>query len=110
MTPRTRVIAALEHREPDRVPIDCGATMCSSLTGGASRNLKKHLHIEEAEDKVTCVLNDSVALSEKVLALFEIDFRTVRMKGPDSPAKGREVQGQGKPYGNGPFGERAWRA
>ena len=101
MTPRERVIAALEHREPDRVPIDCGATMCSSLTGGASRNLKKHLHIEEAEDKVTCVLNDSVALSEKVLTLFEIDFRTVRMKGPDSqdgPAEGRAA-------GNGIYDE-----
>jgi uroporphyrinogen-III decarboxylase len=25
MTPRERVLAALEHREPDRVPIDLGS-------------------------------------------------------------------------------------
>ena len=86
MTPRERVIAALEHSEPDRVPIDCGATMCSSLTRGASNNLKEHLQIEESEDYVTCVLNDSVALSEKILSLFEVDFRTVRMKGPINAA------------------------
>jgi len=105
MTPRERVIAALEHREPDRVPIDCGATMCSSLTGGASRNLKKHLHIEEAEDKVTCVLNDSVALSQKVLNLFEIDFRTVRMKGPDSTAAGRVAGASVEKTENGIYDE-----
>ena len=82
MTSRERVACALEHREPDRVPIDCGATMCSSLTRGASKNVKDYLHIEEPEDRVTCVFNDSVALSEKLLDLFEVDFRTVRMKGP----------------------------
>ncbi|MCK4925640.1 MAG: hypothetical protein KAS61_11730, partial [Spirochaetes bacterium] len=53
MTPRERVVASLEHREPDKVPIDCGATMCTSLTRGASTNLKEYFQIEKSEDYVT---------------------------------------------------------
>ena len=43
MTPRERVLAALDHREPDCVPIDCGATMCTTLTLVAEEKLKEHL-------------------------------------------------------------------
>jgi uroporphyrinogen decarboxylase len=95
MTSRERVACALEHREPDRVPIDCGATMCSSLTRGASNNVKDYLHIEEPEDRVTCVLNDSVALSDKLLDLFEVDFRTVRMNGPSEESDMYDVRRTG---------------
>jgi hypothetical protein len=31
MTPRERILATLEHREPDRVAIDFGGTDCSSV-------------------------------------------------------------------------------
>jgi len=34
---------ALEHREPDRVPVDLGATESSGITGIAYNRLKKHL-------------------------------------------------------------------
>jgi uroporphyrinogen decarboxylase len=64
--------------------------MCSSLTRGASNNVKEYLCIEEDEDPVTCALTDSVALSEKIRVLFETDFTTVRMKGP-SRACGRHA-------------------
>ncbi len=31
MNSRTRVIQALNHQEPDRIPIDLGATIVSSI-------------------------------------------------------------------------------
>lgn len=32
MTSRERVLAAIDHREPDRVPVDLGSTMSSSIS------------------------------------------------------------------------------
>ena len=85
MTPRERVFASLAHREPDAVPIDCGATMCSTLTRVACDRLKAHLGMALSKDPITNPLTDSVALPEELLALFAVDFRTVRMKGPSRP-------------------------
>ena len=45
MTPRERVLEALNHREPDRVPIDFGGFDSSSITGVAYNKLKRHLGI-----------------------------------------------------------------
>ncbi len=36
MTSRERVRAALEHREPDRVPVDLGGSIVTSITKAAT--------------------------------------------------------------------------
>ncbi|MHC4060436.1 MAG: hypothetical protein ACYSUC_06630 [Planctomycetota bacterium] len=38
MNSRERVVAALNHKEPDRVPLDIGGTIVSSITGKAYEN------------------------------------------------------------------------
>jgi uroporphyrinogen decarboxylase len=43
VTHRQRVLAALRHQQPDRVPIDLGGTESSGLTAAAYNNLKQHL-------------------------------------------------------------------
>ena len=43
MTSRERVLAAIEHREPDGLPVDMGATPSSGISAIAYYNLKKHL-------------------------------------------------------------------
>jgi uroporphyrinogen decarboxylase len=43
MTSRERVQAALEHRQPDMVPIDVGGCDSSTLTGIAYNKLRRHL-------------------------------------------------------------------
>ncbi len=43
MTHRERILAALSHHEPDRVPIDLGGTESSGLTAAAYTALKRHL-------------------------------------------------------------------
>jgi uroporphyrinogen decarboxylase len=45
MTSRERVIAALNHEEPDRVPIDFGSNLTTSVNVIAYNRLKKHLGI-----------------------------------------------------------------
>lgn len=43
MTSRERILAAIEHREPDRVPVDLGATPSSGISAMAYGNLVRHL-------------------------------------------------------------------
>lgn len=46
MTPRERVLAALDHHEPDRVPIDFASTHNSGINVLAYNRLKEHLGID----------------------------------------------------------------
>jgi len=43
MTSRERVLSAVEHREPDRVPIDLGGTPTSGIMAQAMADLRRHL-------------------------------------------------------------------
>lgn len=43
MTSRERILATINHREPDRVPIDMGATPSSGISAIAYSNLLAHL-------------------------------------------------------------------
>ena len=45
MTHRERIISALKHKEPDRVPVDLGSTESSGIMAIAYNRLKKHLGI-----------------------------------------------------------------
>lgn len=45
MTPRERILTAIDHRESDRTPIDVGGTDCSSVHVIAYDRLRKHLDI-----------------------------------------------------------------
>ncbi|MFO7531836.1 MAG: hypothetical protein R6W93_05205 [Candidatus Limnocylindrales bacterium] len=48
MTPHDRFTSAIEHREPDRVPIDLGGIV-TGISTGASAALKAHLGIDEPD-------------------------------------------------------------
>jgi uroporphyrinogen decarboxylase len=45
MDSRNRILTALKHREPDRIPVDLGATESSGITGVAYNRLKKYLRL-----------------------------------------------------------------
>jgi uroporphyrinogen decarboxylase len=47
MTHRERVLSALRHEEPGRIPIDLGGTESSGLTAPAYNSLKRHLGLPE---------------------------------------------------------------
>ena len=46
MNSRERVLSALNHREPDRVPIDLGGTRQSGIAASAYHKLKGHLGLD----------------------------------------------------------------
>jgi hypothetical protein len=43
MNSRERVLASINHREPDRVPIDIGGSLVSGIMAGALTRLREHL-------------------------------------------------------------------
>ncbi len=45
MDSRNRILTALKHGEPDKVPVDLGATESSGITGVAYNRLKKYLRL-----------------------------------------------------------------
>ena len=43
MTSREQVLAAINHQQPDKVPVDMGATPSSGISAIAYSNLVKHI-------------------------------------------------------------------
>ena len=82
MTHRERVLAALNHRQPDRVPVDLGATRSTSIVVQAYERLNRHLGSTETPRIFSKWLNIAHP-SQAMLARFDIDTRSVGQGGPD---------------------------
>ncbi|HEY82147.1 MAG TPA: hypothetical protein G4O01_02515 [Dehalococcoidia bacterium] len=80
---RERVIKALSHQEPDRIPLDLGSTICSSVHITEYQKLKAHFGIE-AEDTIINMMMQTAAVHEPILQALDIDLRLVLPGAPDS--------------------------
>jgi uroporphyrinogen decarboxylase len=70
---RERVIAAIEHREPDRVPVDMGSTPSSGISAIAYNNLKDYLGISSGHTRIYDVVQELAQPEEEILERFSID-------------------------------------
>ena len=80
MNSRERVLVALDHREPDRVPFDLGGTVDSGIHVEAYRRLRSHLGLETA-GPMTCaerIMNIAV-VEDDVAELLRIDTTPASM-------------------------------
>ena len=76
MTPRQRVLTAVNLREPDRVPIDFAGTGATSIDVGAYEDLKLHLGIDAETEYI--YQHAGVALpAREILKYFNVDTRRV---------------------------------
>jgi uroporphyrinogen decarboxylase len=73
MTSRERILAAIEHREPDRVPIDLGATPSSGISAIAYGRLNRHLGFSQSQTRVYDVVQQLAQPEEAILQHFKID-------------------------------------
>jgi uroporphyrinogen decarboxylase len=85
MNPRERVMLALNHKQPDRIPIDLGGTICSSIHKNAYVELKKHLGMEVEELKMLDYVQQLPYLDETLLERFGVDFRMVQLPAATAP-------------------------
>ena len=80
MEPRERVLAALDHREADRVPIDLGGNQ-TGIHKNAYRDLLDHLHIED-DVKIMDPVQQLARPCEEVLQRFHVDTRYLAAGAP----------------------------
>jgi uroporphyrinogen decarboxylase len=73
MTSRERILAAIEHREPDRVPIDLGATPSSGISAMGYGKLKRHLGIEEGHTRIYDVVQQLAQPEDVILDRLGVD-------------------------------------
>lgn len=77
MNCRERVIATLNHKEPDRIPLDLGGTIVSSITKNAYIGLKKYLGLEIEKVKILDNVQQLPYIDEKLLQKLDVDIRMV---------------------------------
>ena len=93
-TPRERMMLALTHKEPDRVPIDFGSNYMTSITLPPYLALEKALSLPPEPPRLHTPLSKVVLPREEILCRFRADTRGVPR--PDAPASWRnQLQADG---------------
>ncbi len=73
MTSRERVLTSLNHRQPDRVPIDLSGHRSSGIAAIAYARLRQHLDLPEKPIRVYDQVQQLAIVDEDVLQLFHVD-------------------------------------
>lgn len=74
MTSRERILAAINHQQPDRVPVDCGATPSSNISAVAYNNLRRHLGLQNGPPtKIYDVVQQLAQPGDWYLEKFGVD-------------------------------------
>ncbi len=84
MTSRERVLAAISHRQPDRVPLDLGGTRNSTMVMEGYDRLRRHFGVS-GEPKILERMMRVVEIGEPILRTLHIDTRGIY---PGGPTKG----------------------
>jgi uroporphyrinogen decarboxylase len=85
MKPRERVLLALNHKEPDRIPIDLGATIVSSITKRSYTDLKNYLGMPLEEINMLDYIQQLPYVDEALMERFGVDFRMVQLPAATAP-------------------------
>jgi len=75
MTARERLLTALNHREPDRIPFDLGSTQVTGIHAVAYRRLRKHLGLTAVEPCICDVVQGLALPDEDLVERLGVDVR-----------------------------------
>jgi len=92
VTPRERVLAAIEHREPDRVPVDLGSTPSSGISAVAYGRLKEHLGVNSGHTRIYDVVQQLAQPEEGILDRFGVDAFDIGRSFNEQDADWRDVR------------------
>lgn len=82
MTPRDRLLTALEHREPDRVPHDLGSTHTTGIHNVAYARLRRYLGLP-GEGRLADPRQGLAIVDDDIKDHFSVDAAIVASSGPD---------------------------
>ena len=77
MNHRERVLTSLDHREPDRIPIDFGGTTDSTIMAVIYQKLRKEMGLEPTKTRVQEIFNHTALIDEDVRQAFGADVLPV---------------------------------
>jgi uroporphyrinogen decarboxylase len=72
MNSRDRLLLSINHKQPDKVPIDLGSSTVTGISAIAYNNLKKHLKIENTT-RVFDVVQQLACVDMEIIDLFGVD-------------------------------------
>ena len=78
MTPRARVLTALNHRQPDRVPIDLGMHFSTGISAFAYWNLRQALSLSTDRIEIADPVQFLARVDEDVLERLHCDCILLR--------------------------------
>lgn len=73
MTSRERVLTALNHRTPDRVPLDFSGHRSSGIHAIAYARLRKHLQLPARPVRVYDIVQQMAIVDDDILDMFGVD-------------------------------------
>ena len=85
MTSRERVLNALNHREADKIPVDCGSMRSTGIMGIAYNRLKKQLGIEGGSTRIYDSVQQLAVPEKWYLEKFVIDVVDLARAFADDP-------------------------
>jgi len=77
MTPRQRLLTVLNHKIPDKLPLDLGGTATSTITVGAYLKLRQFLNLPQKKPEIVSRVAQTVKPDLDFLEYFKIDTRSV---------------------------------
>lgn len=85
-----RVIASLEHREPDRVPFDLGGALVAGINIKALNNLRNFLGLK-GRAEVWDTITQLGKMEQDIIEQLEIDIKNVAPNPPKNPGLYRNL-------------------
>jgi uroporphyrinogen decarboxylase len=77
MDPRERLNLALNHKEPDKVPFDLGATVLTSIHVKSYQQLREHLGLPRVEPRIVDIFQQIVTVDDDLRERLKMDVRDV---------------------------------
>ncbi len=85
MTSRERVLASIEHRQPDRVAVDMGGTPSSGISAIAYNRLATHLGVSTSKTQIYDVVQELAQPEPWFIERFGIDVLDIGRTFNDQP-------------------------
>jgi uroporphyrinogen decarboxylase len=70
---RERLLTALDHREPDRIPLDLGSTQATGIHEAAYRRLRKHMKLPPVTPVIVDAVQGLAEPDEDIIDRFGVD-------------------------------------
>jgi len=97
-TSYTRLQAALQHKEADRIPFDFGGTGQTGINAKVYIKLREYLGLPKKDVVIGDTLQQLAIVDKDVLDLFEVDVETIYPSSPNEPGNSKDVHLDGDHY------------